>query len=119
MTRKETQEVNGAMVNYLIIPAVIKSVRSDIKTNSNGTQYQVASVEITYPDGSKKTTASILYTTSLEMFPDAFAPKSDIELRVQLDGEFKGASQVQLPRMERIDVDLFLEEVQDEVTANA
>lgn len=123
MTRTESRTYEtkvGELVTaqVLIIPAVVKSIPSATRTNSNGTQWRLAHAEIMYPNGTRKAVPAQLFEKSYEMFPDNFVPGMDVELEVQLEGEGKGMAKMQLPSLEKIDVSAFLQDAGAELTDN-
>jgi hypothetical protein len=108
---KTYETSNGELetMTVLIIPATIKSVSEETRLNSNGTEWRLCSVEITDPNGQVLTKQAQLFERTLEMFPEKFERGEQVELSIQTSGEGKGFAKIQLPAVERIDVDIFLE----------
>jgi len=108
---KTYETSNGELetMTVLIIPAIIKSVSEETRLNSNGTEWRLCSVEITDPNGQVLTKQAQLFERTLEMFPEKFERGEQVELSIQTTGEGKGFAKIQLPAVERIDVDIFLE----------
>ena len=96
----------------MIMDATVKSIPSHVRTNKGGNQKQwrLCQVTIATPDGkATKDVPAQLWEASYEQFADQFAVGEEIELEVQLEGDSKGYAKMQLPSLERIDVDAFLE----------
>lgn len=111
----ETSSGELMTTKELILPAKMKSVPAKIRINSNGNEWRLCAVELIHPNGSVETKPAQLFETSYEMFPDSFLPGEDVQIAVQLEGESRGFAKVQLPALERIDVDVFLEAVEFQV----
>ena len=107
---KTYETSNGALetMTVVIIPATIKSVSSETKLNSNGTEWRLCSVEFVDPNGQIMTKQAQLFERSYEQFPDSFEKGEKVEISIQATGEGKGFAKIQLPAIERIDVDVFL-----------
>jgi len=111
----------------LVMLAVLTTIGKDVRTTKpteahpDGAKFHWCEVEVTYPNGDKKTVDSTLWAKSLEKLPEAFAPGKEISLTTQLEGDGAGFSKVGLPTMRRVDITAFdLEniEVADEVEAD-
>ena len=119
--RKETvnyENANGQTVTETrgYLPCTIVSVASTQRTNSNDTVYRLAQVQYKLPNGQVNTCGSMLYENSLVAHPDAFKAGVDAEIEIQLDGEYKGRTKLQLPSLEAFDVDAFASvEIQEAV----
>lgn len=102
---------NGDMLTarVVIVTALMKAVSEKIRYNSNETEWRLCTVELEHPDGSKQTKQAQLFESSYDLYPDSYLPGEEVELIIQTEGEGKGYAKIQLPAIERIDVDAFLQ----------
>lgn len=99
------------VTTVMIMDAKVKSIPSHVRTNKGGNQKQwrLCQVTIATPDGkATKDVPAQLWEASYEQFADQFAVGEAIELEVQLEGEAKGYAKMQLPSLERINVDEYM-----------
>lgn len=101
-------------IRLVVVPATIKSISEQLRMNSNGTEWRLCSVEIQTPDGDFQTKQAQLFERSYEKFPDSFAKGEKVELSIQIDGEGKGFAKIELPALERIDVDAFVSAIKNQ-----
>lgn len=102
----------------VIIPAKMKSVSEETRMNANGTEWRLCTVEIQHPNGELQTKQAQLFEGAYEKFPDSYARGEQVEISIQTEGEGKGFAKIQLPALERIDVDAFLQESENQVDSH-
>ena len=100
--KTKVNEVTGVTEGFL--QGKIVSINESEKQNSNGKGYHTAIVAITYPDDTTANIQSVFYTAARTALPDVYAVGANIELAVQLDGEYAGNSVMQAPERARIDL---------------
>lgn len=117
--RKVVNEVTGLTEG--IISATVKTVSNTVKqaNNDKKTPYRLGTAQITYPDGSTGVVGALLWEASNEANAGAFSVGSEIELRVQLEGEYAGNAIMALPSLAKVDLTKFAIEVEDNVPAQA
>jgi hypothetical protein len=111
----ETSTGEQETIRLVVIPAKMKSVSSQTRMNVNGTEWRLCTVEIQNPDGLLLTKQAQLFERSYQKFPESFYSGEQVELSVQIDGEGKGFAKIQLPSLERIDVDAFVRAIENGV----
>jgi len=111
----ETSNGDLQTTTVVIIPAKMKSVSTETKMNSNGTEWRLCTVEIQHPNGQLLTKQAQLFERSYERFPEAFVNGEKVELSIQTEGEGKGFAKIQLAAVERIDVDAYLKAAENQV----
>jgi len=111
----ETSTGDLQTVRLVVIPATMKSVSQETRVNTNGTKWRLCTIEIQNPNGQLQTKQAQLFERSYQKFPDSFASGEQVELSVQIDGEGKGFAKIQLPSLERIDVDAFIRAIENGV----
>lgn len=111
----ETSAGEMETVRLVVIPAKMKSVSSQTRMNVNGTEWRLCTVEIQNPDGLLLTKQAQLFERSYQKFPENFDNGEQVELSVQIEGEGKGFAKIQLPSLERIDVDAFVRAIGNKV----
>ena len=117
---KTYTDLNGELVKakIILLPAVMKSIPTIIRTNNKGTEWRLVTVDLTYPDGIIKSTVAQLFEKSYEMYPDNFAVGQQVELEVQIDGDGAGYAKVQLPSIEKIDFAAFMNDTESILKEN-
>ena len=65
--------------------------------NAKQTPYAIVQAKISYPDGTEQIVDSRLYEASATANPGRFVQGANIDLRMQMEGEYEGRSVVQLP----------------------
>ena len=105
----ETSSGDFVTTNVVIVPAKMKAVSNKTRFNSNDTEWRLCTVELEHPNGSVETKPAQLFENSYELYPDSFMQGEEVELVIQTEGEGRGFAKIQLPSLERIDVDAFLE----------
>ena len=75
-----------------------------LRTNSKGTEFRLIPVKVVYPDGSEDSTEAQLFENSRLANVDTFVVGAKVELLVQVDGQYAGYAQIQLPARKRLDV---------------
>lgn len=111
----ETSNGDLQTTTVVIVPAKMKSVSTETKMNSNGTEWRLCTVEIQHPNGQLLTKQAQLFERSYERFPEAFEKGEKVELSIQTEGEGKGFAKIQLAAVERIDVDAYLKAAENQV----
>lgn len=111
----ETSTGDLQTVRLVVIPATMKSVSEETRMNVNGTKWRLCTVEIQNPDGRLQTKQAQLFERSYLRFPDSFDRGEQVELSIQIEGEGKGFAKIQLPSLERIDVDAFIRTIENQV----
>ena len=111
----ETSTGELQTVRLVVIPATMKSVSEETRMNANGTAWRLCTVEIQTPDGQLQNKQAQLFDRSYQKFPESFERGEQVELSVQIDGEGKGFAKIQLPSLERIDVDAFVRAIENGV----
>jgi len=106
-------DLHSTMV--VIIPAKMKSVSTETRMNSNGTEWRLCTVEVKHPNGALDVKSAQLFEKSYERFPDSYLPGSEVEVVIQTEGEGKGFAKIQLAAVERIDVDAYLKAAENQV----
>lgn len=101
-----------------ITPAVIKSISPTVRklNNEKETPWQLATAEITYPDGATQVVGASLFTASMEANPEAFAVGQTVDIAIQLEGEHAGKGKLQLPALEVADVTKLLAGIETTTT---
>ena len=100
--KTKVNEVTGVTEGFL--QGKIVSINESEKQNAKKTVYHTAIVAITYPDGTTDNIQSVFYTAARTALPDVYTVGANIELAVQLDGEYAGNSVMQAPQRARIDL---------------
>ena len=75
-----------------------------LRTNSKSTEFRLIPVKVVYPDGSEDSTEAQLFENSRLANVDTFVAGAKVELLVQVDGQYAGYAQIQLPTRKRLDV---------------
>ena len=91
-------------ITEAFLPAKVVRISSNKLTNSNQTEYQIATVAVTYPNGTVKESESIVYSKQIESLPEVFCAGSEVEVAVQIEGAYAGNSRVSLPKARKIDL---------------
>lgn len=91
-------------VTEVFLPAKLVRISNNKLTNSNQTEYQIATVAVTYPDGTVKESESIIYSKQIASLPEVFCAGSEVEIAVQIEGNYAGNSRVSLPKARKIDL---------------
>jgi hypothetical protein len=102
-------------IRLVVIPATMKSVSEETRMNANGTEWRLCTIEIQNPNGQLQTKQAQLFERSYQKFPESFDKGEQVELAIQMDGEGKGFAKIQLPSLERIDVDAFARAIENGV----
>lgn len=111
----ETSTGDLQTVRLVVIPAKMKSVSEETRMNANGTEWRLCIVEIQNPDGRLQTKQAQLFERSYQKFNESFERGEQVELSIQIEGEGKGFAKIQLPSLERIDVDAYLSAIDSQV----
>ena len=111
----ETSTGDLQTVRLVVISATMKSVSEETRMNANGTEWRLCTIEIQNPNGQLQTKQAQLFERSYQKFPESFGKGEQIELSIQIDGEGKGFAKIQLPSLERIDVDAFVKAIENQV----
>lgn len=99
--RTETNEMTGILEGFVPAKLIAMPKQFTLK-NSKNTMYGIATVEVTYEDGSTDTANAVMYENSSNT--GLFKEGIPVELRVQLEGEYAGNSVVQLPGLKKVDL---------------
>lgn len=107
--------MDGEMIEtkVILIPAEVKAVPLQIRTNSNGTEWRLITVTVNHPKLGLVEQTAQLFERSYELYPDNFSPGGHIELMVQTQGDGKGLAKAQLVAANRIDVDAWSHLLED------
>ena len=100
--KTKVNEVTGVTEGFL--QGKIVSINESEKQNAKKTVYHTAIVAITYPDGTTDNIQSVFYSAARTALPEVYTVGANIELAVQLDGEYAGNSVMQAPQRARIDL---------------
>lgn len=101
--RKRLNEVTGIV--ELLTTGTLKSIGSVKQANNaNQTPYRICTAEVEYPDGSKATVGALMWEASREANPDSFTTGSEIELRIQTEGDYAGNAVVGLTTLAKFDL---------------
>ena len=100
--KTKVNETTGVTEGFL--QGKIVSIDESEKQNSKKTVYHTAIVAITYPDGTTDNIQSIFYSAARTALPEVYTVGANIELAIQLDGEYAGNSVMQAPQRARIDL---------------
>lgn len=103
MIKTERNSETGIMEAF--IPATIHAVGKPTLTNTNGTNYGLASCDVEYPDGSSERVNAVIWENSYDT--GLFNDGDSVLLRTQIEGEYAGNAVVQLPGAVRVDVSKF------------
>lgn len=92
---KPYRDENNHNILTVLVPATImKLPKGDsYMTNSNGTEYSLATCHVKYPNGTEEKVQSVIWRSSLEQ--GIFSEGDEIVLRTQLEGEYAGNSVVE------------------------
>ena len=93
----------------LHVPATLKAMPTQWRTNTNDKEWGIATVEVTYPNGQTKRANAALYKDPLDRI--VYEVGMDIILNTQIEGEYAGNATVRLPGAERVDLSLFDAEI--------
>ena len=113
--KTKVNEVTGVTEGFL--QGKIVSINESEKQNAKKTVYHTAIVAITYPDGTTDNIQSVFYSAARTALPEVYTVGANIELAVQLDGEYAGNSVMQAPQRARIDLGKFGIEVAEKAPA--
>ena len=93
----------------LIVEATIVSLGKKVLSNAKGTEYRIATVKATMPNGKSQKGSTLIW----EKLQDAneYEAGDEIQLAIQLDGEYSGYSKIFLGGASRFDVAEFATEV--------
>lgn len=102
-------QVNEYTGRELIVDATIVSLGKKVLTNKNDTEYRIATVKAVMPNGSAQKGSTLIW----EKLQDAneYEAGDEIQLAIQLDGEYAGYSKIYLGGASRFDVAEFATEV--------
>jgi hypothetical protein len=101
--------------NELIVDATIVSLGKKVLTNSKGTEYLIATVKATMPNGTTQKGSTLIWNKLQEA--NEYESGDDIQLAIQLDGEYAGYSKIFLGGASKFDVAEFATEVGVKVEA--
>jgi Na+-translocating ferredoxin:NAD+ oxidoreductase RnfG subunit len=102
--RTELNEVTGIKEGF--INGVLEVLPTEFKQeNSKGTKYAIANVKISYPDNTSDVVSAIIYEKSANT--GLFTSGGQVEIRVQLEGDYAGNAVVQLASAKRVDLTKF------------
>lgn len=82
----------------------LKKVGTDFRENSKGTKYTFSEVEVIHPNGNKQTIDATTYENSLAKNLEAFQEGKTVGIVVQLDGDYKGRTKLQLAGAREFDL---------------
>jgi len=105
--KKVVNEVTGIAEGLIMAKVVSVSANTKLANNDKQTPYRLGTAEVTYPDGTKGTVGALLWEASREANPDSFTAGQEIELRVQLEGEYAGNAIMGLPSLAKVDLTKF------------
>lgn len=94
-------------INEILIDGVLTRMPSpdNMRANSNGTKWGLATIHVTYPDGSEDDVNGALYAESIAT--GLFNEGDKVQLRVQVEGDYAGNAVVQLPAATQVDISKF------------
>lgn len=104
-----TQDGEEVSTSLLVLPAIMVSIPEQIRYNSNDTPWRLVSVKVKHPNNGIETKVAQLFESSYEMHSDSLANGMPIEVMIQREGEGAGLGKVQLPEIERFDIDAYAE----------
>lgn len=112
---KKVNDYTG--LTELIIPAVINNVSNKVLKNTKDTEYRIAGVTATMPDGSTQKASCAIWEKLHES--NEYAKGDEIMLAIQLEGEYAGYSKIYLEGASRFDVSAFVADAGVKVNAQA
>ena len=105
--RTGTNEHTGQKVLYF--PAKLKTINLGAPRTSKSDKksiYYIATADVMYPNAKEPATVGcMLWKGSHDANKELFAIGAQVELEVQIDGEYKGNAKVNLPALVKFDVD--------------
>jgi hypothetical protein len=99
----------------LIVDATITSLGKKVLTNAKNTEYRIASVKATMPDGKTQKGSTLIWEKLQES--NEYEPGDEIQLAIQLEGDYAGYSKIFLGGASKFDVAEYATEVGVKVEA--
>ena len=98
---RKTELEGGAILNEELIDAKIVSIPEEVKTlkTDKATEYRNVICSYKLPNGTSRKAVAKLWEKALISNAEAFVVDADVTLAVQVEGQYRGHSKVELPSM--------------------
>lgn len=99
------------------VPATILDMSDRVMhlKNDKKTPYRLGNVAVKYPDGSTEDFTVRFYENHINLYPNTFAVGGNIDITIQVEGEYAGMAVSELPNAKRADVDKVLSFLADSI----